>query len=239
MGGMVITALIPKGGGGLRPIGLLPTLVRLWARIRAGEVQQWEAENERSYFYGGRGKGAAWKFAARAEAVRLQGAEYAAVLLDQDKAFDRVPHHHVVQAAREWGYPIAVLRLSLAAYRMDRVVGIGGVFSQTIRPFRGLAAGSVHATRELRALMIGVFDRVARVSPSAGLTVYVDDSTIECAGTQRTIVEVVIGATVLVCLGLEERGITFSQTKNVVIASREVIGKEIQEALGRWGGSME
>ena len=127
MAGMVMTTLIPKGGGGLRPIGLLPTLVRLWARIRAGEAQQWEAENERSYFYGGRGKGAmvaAWKFAARAEAVRLQGAEYATVLLDQDKAFDRVPHHHVVQAAREWGYPIVVLRLSFAAYKMDRVVGI-------------------------------------------------------------------------------------------------------------------
>ena len=84
--------------------------------------------------------------------------------------------------------------------------------------------------------MIGVFDRVARVSPSAGLTVYVDDSTIECAGTQRTIVEAVIGATVLVCSGLEERGITFSQTKNVVIASRKVIGKEVQEALGSGGG---
>ena len=28
--GVVITALIPKGGGGLRPIGLLPTIVRIW-----------------------------------------------------------------------------------------------------------------------------------------------------------------------------------------------------------------
>ena len=53
MVGVVITALIPKGGGGLRPIGLLPTLVRLWGRIRAKEVQQWESRNERGYLYGG------------------------------------------------------------------------------------------------------------------------------------------------------------------------------------------
>ena len=238
MAGVVITALIPKSGGGLRPIGLLPTVVRLWARIRAGEVQLWEARNERGYLYGGRGKGAmaaAWKFAARAEAARLQGAVYAAVLLDQDKAFDRVPHHHVVRAAREWGYPIPILRLSLAAYKMERVVGIGGVFSRTIRPFRGLAAGSVHATRELRALMIGVFDKVTRMSPSAELTVYVDDSTVECVGTQRTVVQAVVGATVLACSELEERGITFSQTKNVVLASRKAVGLEVQDALRRWG----
>ena len=162
--GMAITALIPKGGGGLRPIGLLPTMVRLWSRIRAGEVQKWEAENHREYLYGGSGRGAmaaAWKFAARVEAARMQGAEYAAVRLDLEKAFGRVLHHWVVEAALAWGYPLAILRLSLDAYRLARVVGVGGVFSESIMPLRGLAAGSVHATRELRALMISIFDRRA------------------------------------------------------------------------------
>ena len=71
--------------------------------------------NDREDLYGGRGKGAmvaAWKCAARAEAVRLQKAEYAAVLLDLEKAFDRVPHHQVVAAARLWGYPLGVQKLS-------------------------------------------------------------------------------------------------------------------------------
>ena len=69
-------------------------------------MQRWDDRNERSYLYGGKGKGAmlaAWKFVARAEAARLQGAEFAAVPLDLEKAVDRVPHHRVVEAAREWG----------------------------------------------------------------------------------------------------------------------------------------
>ena len=236
--GLVVTALIPKNGGGLRPIGLLPTLVRLWARIRAREVQGWEADNDREYLYGGCGKGAmsaAWKFAARAEAARLQGAEYAAVLLDLEKAFDRVPHHRVIEAAREWGYPLAILRLSLEAYRLGRVVGVGGVFSGTIMPLRGLAAGSVHATRELRALMISIFDRVARIAPSVTLSVYVDDSTLECSGTQRTVVEALSVATTGACTGLEAAGMSLSATKNIVLASRKGIGIAVQARLGQWG----
>ena len=235
--GVVITALIPKGGGGWRPIGLLPTLIRLWARVRAGIVQRWEAENDREYLYGGRGKGAmvaAWKCAARAEAVRLQKGEYAAVLLDLEKAFDRVPHHQVVTAARQWGYPLGILRLSLASYRLRRVVGVGGVFSDEILPKRGLAAGSTHATRELRALMIGIFDHVQRMVGSAIMTVYVDDSTLEFAGTLSTVQKAAVEATESVCLGFEACELVLSQTKNKVVASRRQLGQAIQEGLKRW-----
>ena len=56
--GIVITALIPKGGGGWRPIGLLPSIVGVFARVRAGMVKEWEAENDREYLFGGTGKGA-------------------------------------------------------------------------------------------------------------------------------------------------------------------------------------
>ena len=66
--GIVIAALLPKGDGGWRAIGLLPTIVRVWARVRGGMVKDWEEANDREYLYGGKGKGAqiaAWKFAAR------------------------------------------------------------------------------------------------------------------------------------------------------------------------------
>ena len=177
---------------------------------------------------------AAWKFAARAEAARLQKAEYAAVLLDLEKAFDRVPHHQVVAAARQWGYPMGVLRLSLESYKLRRVVGVGGVFSGDIMPKRGLAAGSTHATRELRALMIGIFDRVQRMVPSAVITVYVDDTTLEFAGTHNTVMAAAVEPTGLACGGFEERGLVLSQTKNKVLASRKQLGQAIEADL-RWG----
>ena len=73
------------------------------------------------------------------------------------------------------------------------------------------------------------------MAPSVTITVYVDDSTLECAGTQRTVVEAVVSATAGACIGLEGVGMAISPTKNIVLASRKNIGKAAQEGLGRWG----
>ena len=177
---------------------------------------------------------AAWKFAARAEAARLDDAAFAAVLLDLEKAFDRVPHHRVVEAARRWSYPMKILRLSLNGYRMARVIGVGGIFSEVIRPMQGIAAGSAHATRELRALMIGIFDEAHTTCPAVALTLYVDDATIENVGTVKTVAERVVKVTIAACNGLEERGLVLSRTKNRVVASCRELGEAISDGLKAW-----
>jgi hypothetical protein len=48
--GIVMVVLIPKSDGGRRPIGLLPTLIRLWMRVRLEVAQEWVAEHERPCF---------------------------------------------------------------------------------------------------------------------------------------------------------------------------------------------
>ena len=176
----------------------------------------------------------AWKFATRAKAARLDDAAFAAVLLDLEKAFDRVPHHRVVEAARRWSYPMKILRLSLNGYRMARVIGVGGIFSEVIRPMQGIAAGSAHATRELRALMIGIFDEAHTTCPAVALTLYVDDATIENVGTVKTVAERVVKVTIAACNGLEERGLVLSRTKNRVVASCRELGEAISDGLKAW-----
>ena len=91
---IAIVALIPKTDGGRRPIGLLPLLPRIWMRARHDVIRDWERANDRDYLYAGPSKGAqvaTWKQAARAELAQMTGEQYAQVLLDLVKAFDRVP----------------------------------------------------------------------------------------------------------------------------------------------------
>ena len=93
---------------------------------------QWQRDASRPYLYAGE-----------------CGASYAQLLIDQAKAFDIVPHWLLVREAQRLGYPLRMLRLSLAAYRMDRVVRICSVISVYMVATRGITAGSGLACDEM------------------------------------------------------------------------------------------
>ena len=114
--GIIIIALLPKPGGGNRPIGLCPSLIRLWMRMRLPVAQAWQSANDRPYFFAGEAKGAdvaAWKQAARAELGARDGLDHALALLDIVKAFDGVPWDWLVRQAAGRGYSLWLLRLSI------------------------------------------------------------------------------------------------------------------------------
>ena len=54
---LVMTVLLPKSDGGLRPIRLFPTLYRVWMRCRRPTIKQWRKSNDREFRYGGLAKG--------------------------------------------------------------------------------------------------------------------------------------------------------------------------------------
>ena len=142
---LIMVVLLPKPDGGRRPIGLLPTVVRLWMRIRAPTTRKWRATLKKDYLFGGEGKGAqraSWMQAAKAEAAGQAGKQYGVILADLMKAFEKVPHHLVARAAERRGYPLWVLRLSLDTYRMGRTVVIDGVCSRVVLASQGVTAGS-------------------------------------------------------------------------------------------------
>lgn len=92
--GLVVVVLLPTPDGGLRPIGLLPHMPKIWMRVRRDVARCWEARCDRPSLYAGAGRdstAAAWKQAARAEIARATGARYAQILLDLVKAFERSP----------------------------------------------------------------------------------------------------------------------------------------------------
>lgn len=53
---LAIIVSLPKPEGGFRPIGLLPTLSRIWSSARRAVAREWERVNERAYSYVGEAK---------------------------------------------------------------------------------------------------------------------------------------------------------------------------------------
>ena len=230
--------LLPKATGGFRPIGLFPTIVRIWMRLRRDMVDAWEADNSRDFFYAGRQRGAhvaAWTQAARAEAAALGGASFAQVLIDLAKCFELVPHDILAREAAAVGYPLPLLRMSLAAYRLPRSLAIHGVYSSTVLAQRGITAGSGMATTELRVLLIRLLERVSKAYPVV-LNVYVDDMSVEATGTPASVVGSVAGAGSLLCHGLVALRLKLSAAgKCTCTASTAAIGNQLADKLSAFG----
>ena len=50
---LVLIVLLAKADGGVRPIGLFPTIIRIWMRARTAQARPWEAGNHSNDLYGG------------------------------------------------------------------------------------------------------------------------------------------------------------------------------------------
>jgi len=230
---LVLIVLLPKADGGRRPIGLFPQLVRLWGRARAIVARQWEAAQARPYLFGGAGKGAqraAWQVAFKAETAALKTHSYAESLLDLIKAFERVPHHLLVRAARQQGYSLWLLRLSLSSYRLRRSIGVDAVYSRLVLAACGITAGSTFATSELRLLLIGAIDMVISVWCTVEVFVYVDDMTLAATGSWTSAEALVAGATdMLVGILENDLHLAVSLTKSLAVGSSLKVAKRVQQ----------
>ena len=233
--GIILVVLIPKPDGGRRPIGLLPSLIRLWMRIRLDVISNWQGDHERDYFYAGPRKGAAvaaWKQAARAEfAAETPGLAYANALLDQVKCFEHIPHGWLVMQAKKYSYPLHVLRASLASYRLLRVIMVEGICSEGMLALQGITAGSGHAVIELRLLMLQWLDETVALYHIIVITVYIDDTSLEASGSPGMVEDAVVGATNYLANALTTIGLKFSPTKNAILATDSGLASAIARRL--------
>jgi hypothetical protein len=205
-------------------------------RARALVTRAWEQLHNIPGFYGGQGMGAqraAWQISFRAEQAAKMGHFYGQALLDLVKAFERLPHKHIVAAAVRHGYDLFVLRLSLAAYRLRRAVGIDGAYSRCIIAVLGVTAGSGFATTELRLLMIDVVVSKRDAWPLVSISMYVDDGTIEsshrlCSCMQRMLT----GATsVLIDICEQQLQLEISAKKSAVVGCSLKVARSAVQAI--------
>ena len=234
---LVLIVLLPKSDGGFRPIGLFPTVVRIWMRARIGIARAWEASNSVPYIYGSSGMGAqvaSWQAAFTAESAALCKMDHVQALLDLVKAFETVPHWILVQAAIAKGYSIIILRLSIAAYRLSRSVGIEGAYSRRIVATRGITAGSGFATSELRLLLFDVVGEIrTKWGAAVSIKLYVDDLTLAACGLPLVIVQLLIRVLNFVVDKLEN-GLCMevSAKKSKVLAGRAMVAEAVAAGVG-------
>eukprot|EP00959_Pyramimonas_sp_CCMP1952_P389141 8153528-Pyramimonas_sp.AAC.1 len=86
---------IPKLDGGIRPIALVPLLLRVWSRVRQPICAQWESAHNFHFFWGREGKGcekAGWMHNLLASAARHAGFEAGSLFLGIVKFYENRRH---------------------------------------------------------------------------------------------------------------------------------------------------
>ncbi len=115
----VLVHLIPKEGGGRRPIGLLASLVRWWERLRAPLIQQWRLRHARPFNWAAPGRNAemaVWEQSLIDEAAANKGWCSASTLIDLVKAFEHIPLEVLWRKAKSHGFPPSVSCASCSSY---------------------------------------------------------------------------------------------------------------------------
>jgi hypothetical protein len=150
------------------------------------------------------------------------------------KAFERIPHHLVAEAAGRLGFNLVILRLSLAAYRIARSIGVEGTFSAILIATRGITAGSGFATLELRILLHEAIVIGTRRWPLLQLCLYVDDLTIAASGSSLASLATVTQATDFFVRVFEEGfRLEVSCTKSFAISARPTLAAILARSTRR------
>ncbi|MCP4242022.1 MAG: hypothetical protein GY772_15810, partial [bacterium] len=140
---------VPKPGAtdatGLRPIGLMASVYRLWAAARVPVIRGWLRSVDAAVVGGRPGVGAdvaALETAVLACTAVADGDAVAAAFLDITKAYEGVDLRLLARAAVQQGYPAAVAHLAIQAYLGPRRVRLGGaVAPDPVLASRGITAG--------------------------------------------------------------------------------------------------
>jgi Reverse transcriptase (RNA-dependent DNA polymerase) len=219
---IVLTVLIPKKDGGLRPIALFRSLYRIYSKARAQEARAWAAGPGKSSLCNnssGRWVGdGTWRNQVRMGSdTQVHRTEY---LMDLKKAFEHVTHDDLIRAAKAVNYPAHLVRMALIAYTWPRRLVYLNSLSRTILPSRGIAAGSSTATFELWAVLKPAIDRIAAISPRLTVCLHVDDLCVHAADRDiETCEQLLIAAADTTAAEIHKLGMVFAPDKGFVLAT--------------------
>ena len=239
----LVVPLLEKASGGFRPIGVFPALYRVWMKLRRRECQAWEVRQDQSFFAMGKGRcttDPVWRQAVLAEAATSQDQQAAVILWDLVKFYESISHLKLWRAAKATGFPLAVLRLNLFAYRIGRHVALSGMTSKACFPRKGVVAGCGAATTLVKVLYLKAFLAFQGRHPQCSLDVFVDDLQLSQQGELANVaVGLGLAALDLAEVVQQDLGAVISLAKAGVVASGEELKKKLGLMLGGLAGNLE
>ena len=232
----VVTALIPKAKGGVRPIGLFSGSYRLWARARRPEAADWERKCHRKYFSAREGNGAldaVWTQSMRNERGALNKKFTASLLVDLASFYEHFNHEKLQERADRLGFPPKITRLALAGYRSARYIAQRGKTSHPLFANRGVVAGCGFATTWVKVYCVEAFDEFKRRHPLINIDAYIDDITLSITtGSQQLTEDLLVAAAEdLARLIKDELDCEIAKEKSVVISSNDDMAKRLADRL--------
>ncbi len=236
---VVLVHLIPKDGGGRRPIGLLASVVRWWERVRAPVVQQWRLQHARPYNWAGPGKcaeRAVWEQSLLDEAALARGWSSASTLVDLVKAFEHIPLEVLWRKAKAHRFPLRLICLILEICAAPRRLVFRGAVSEATSTLTAVVAGLVAAIDCMFLMVVDALDGLRRDFPCLRLVAYVDDLTLHRTGGEEEVWSDIHDATARLVKELEEGcSLIVSRVKSAVVVSGAGLERRVRKGMKKMG----
>ncbi len=232
---VVLVHLIPKEGGGRRPIGLLASIVRWWERVRAPLIQQWRARNARPFNWAAPGRSAeraVWEQSLLDEAAMARGWCSASTLVDLVRAFEHVPLEVLWRKAKAHHFPLRLICLVLELCAAPRRLVFRGAVSEATNTLTAVVAGLVAAIDCMYLMVVDTLDGLRRDFPALRLVAYVDDLTLHRIGREEEVKSDIEAATARLVKELEEGcRLVVSRAKSAVVVSGMGLRRKLRKGM--------
>ena len=229
--------LLPKAKSGFRVIGIIPSVVRLWAKARREVADRWEAASDRPFFAAARGNSpidTVWRQACRQEAKVSQGHAAVIVLEDLASFYEGLDRGVLMAEAEAVGFPVAIAKAAMEIYAGPRVITMNGIMSRAVYPRKGIIAGCSLATSFVRVYMVRAIDELKPTLPEGvSIDIFIDDIAISAEGPKNVVVAKIAEARRIIKRAMIEKlGCKFAEEKTAVVASSRAVAKQVARECG-------
>ena len=201
------TTLIPKEGasvdnpGDLRPLTVLSSIYRVWARLRAQQLaKDWQEAWAHPGLWGGRlNRGAEAVFLAVRTDLELcpTDQQVAGLSFDLSKAFDRVPRELLACILQRMNMPLCVWRPYIGMLRSaTRRFKLGKHLDQAQPIYGGILQGCPLSMISMNAVINIWLHVVSSQAPQSFPRAYVDDVSVTVSGSNDEITREVVQSVV-------------------------------------------